>query len=72
MSDITKCVIVDDNYLSIEMTKEFLSEQKGFEIIGEFVNPIKAVPFIQQNDPDLIFLDVQMPGITGIDMLKIF
>ena len=65
-----KCIIIDDEPLAREGIELYIEETDFLTHIGSFENPIKAGPFIQENDVDLIFLDIQMPGMTGIDFLK--
>ena len=65
-----KCIIIDDEKTArMALTK--LCETSGLlEVIGEFENPTLALPFINQNTIDLIFLDIHMPELKGSDFLK--
>ena len=65
-----KCLIIDDEPLAIKLIRNHLSNFKQFEIIAECENAIEASQIIQANHIDLIFLDIQMPSINGIDFLK--
>ena len=67
-----KAVIVDDEELAREKIKRLLNEldQDRIEIRGEAGNGIEAVETIEKIRPDLIFLDVQMPGMNGIEVLR--
>lgn len=66
----TKCLIVDDEPLSIKLIKSHLNNLEDFVIVGEARNAISALNIIENQQIDLIFLDVNMPKITGIDLLK--
>ncbi|HAF28719.1 MAG TPA: DNA-binding response regulator [Bacteroidales bacterium] len=65
-----KCVIIDDEPLARKLIKNHLSHFKQFEIVAECENAIEASFAIQNNQIDLLFLDIQMPEINGIDFLK--
>ncbi|MBC7641182.1 MAG: response regulator, partial [Flavobacterium sp.] len=59
-----KVVIIDDEILSRNLLKEYLSDNDNFTLIAECKNGIEAVGVINAMQPDLIFLDIQMPGKT--------
>lgn len=65
----TTCLIIDDEKLARELLREYLSSYPDIEIIGECSKGSEAVEQIDKLKPDLIFLDVQMPGMTGFDVL---
>ncbi|MCD4832383.1 MAG: LytTR family DNA-binding domain-containing protein [Bacteroidales bacterium] len=65
-----KCLIVDDEPLAIKLIKNHLKHFKQFEIVAECENAIEASQILQNNNIDLLFLDIQMPEINGIDFLK--
>jgi two-component system LytT family response regulator len=65
-----KCIIVDDNKLSREMVKQLVSQVDFLELKGECENPLDAFNFLKKEDVDLVFLDVEMPGMTGIELIK--
>ncbi|MEQ9423937.1 MAG: response regulator transcription factor [Cyclobacteriaceae bacterium] len=65
-----KCIIIDDEPLAIEVIESHVNKVDNLEHVGSFRNAIKAFDFIQQNEVDLIFLDIQMPKLTGIEFLK--
>ncbi len=64
-----KCVIIDDEQLARELLKEYIQNIPEITIIGEAAKGTDAVELIDEAQPDLIFLDVQMPGMTGFDVL---
>ncbi len=65
-----KCVIIDDEPLAVELLEDFVKKVDSLELVTTFNNAIDAVSFINQNNVDLIFLDIQMPHFSGIDFLN--
>lgn len=65
-----KTIIIDDERLAREELKSILSEYTEIEVIDEAQNGDEGIDKIKKLQPDLIFLDVSMPGMTGFDMLK--
>ena len=65
-----KCIIVDDEPLAIEIMESYVSKVDQLKLAGTFRNAVSAFTFLQQNQVDLIFLDIQMPKLSGIDFLK--
>ena len=65
-----KCVIVDDEPLAITVMEGYLKKIPYIEIVGRFDNAIPVYEFLKENDVDLIFLDIEMPNISGVDFLK--
>ncbi|MTH16183.1 LytTR family DNA-binding domain-containing protein [Flavobacterium sp. LC2016-01] len=65
-----KCVIIDDEPLAVELLEDFVKKVDSLELLTTFNNAIDAVSFINQNNVDLIFLDIQMPHFSGIDFLN--
>ncbi len=66
----TRCLIIDDEPLAIKLIKTHLSKLDSFEVAGECSNALKAVEFLKREHIDLMFLDINMPEITGLDFLK--
>ena len=65
-----RTIIIDDERLAREELKKLLKDYHEIEIIDEAKNPEEGIEKIKALKPDLIFLDIQMPKITGIDFLK--
>jgi DNA-binding LytR/AlgR family response regulator len=65
-----KCIIVDDEPLAIEILESYVSKIEQLKLEGTFRNAVSAFTFLQQNPVDLMFLDIQMPKLSGIDFLK--
>ena len=66
----TTCLIIDDEKLARELLREYIEGFPQIEIIGEASKGNEAVEKINKLKPDLIFLDVQMPGMNGFDVLE--
>jgi len=64
------CVVIDDERLAREYIKKYIDKIPQLELIGEFNSPLKAVDLIKSGEVDLMFLDIQMPDITGVEFLK--
>ncbi|QGY43345.1 response regulator [Maribellus comscasis] len=71
MADKLKTVIVEDEELARNLLKSFLKSIDKVEIIGECENGFEGVKVINELKPDLVFLDIQMPKITGFEMLEL-
>jgi two-component system LytT family response regulator len=65
-----RTLIVDDESLARERIRDMLASDPGIEIIAECANGQQAIEVIQQHSPDLVFLDVEMPGIDGFGVLE--
>lgn len=66
-----KAIIIDDEPLARKVVKEYLSAHKTIELVAECGDGFEAVKAIQQHDPQLIFLDIQMPKINGFETLEL-
>ena len=71
MSDKIRTIIIDDEKLAREITKGYLSKHPQINIIAECSNGFDAIKKINEGKPDLIFLDIQMPKISGFEMLEL-
>jgi two-component system LytT family response regulator len=66
-----KVLIIDDEQLARDLLKNYLSRDPRLELVGECSNGFEGVLSIQELKPDLVFLDIQMPKITGFEMLEL-
>ena len=66
----TRVLIVDDEALARDRVRKLLASESDVEVAGECGNGPDAITFIQRERPDLVFLDVQMPEVSGFDVLR--
>lgn len=66
----TKCLVVDDEPLARDLIRSHVEKLDDFEIIAECGDALKAFQALRENQIDLIFMDIQMPQMTGIEFLK--
>lgn len=64
------CIIVDDEPLAIEIVEAYVGKIDQLKLMGTFRNALDAFAFLQQQPVDLIFLDIQMPKLSGLDFIK--
>jgi DNA-binding LytR/AlgR family response regulator len=70
MSNVIRALVVDDEKLARDRLIGFLAKVHGVEVVGQATNGVEAVESIAREKPDLVFLDVQMPGMDGFEVLK--
>ena len=66
----TKCLIVDDEPLARELIRGHVEKLENFEIVAECSDAMRALNVMREKQVDLIFMDIQMPQITGLEFLK--
>ncbi len=64
------CLLVDDEPLAIQLLQKHVQEFDTLQLAGSCTNAVEAMAFLQQYSVDLLFLDIQMPKLTGLEMLK--
>jgi len=67
----TKCIVIDDEPLARDLMRSHISKLENFEIVAECGDAMKALQELRDHKVDLMFMDIQMPQITGIEFLKI-
>ncbi|MCI0751219.1 MAG: LytTR family DNA-binding domain-containing protein [Flammeovirgaceae bacterium] len=70
MAKVT-CIIIEDEKPAQEVLKSYISKTDWLSLASVFEDAIEAMDFLKKNEVDLIFLDIQIPGISGIEFLKI-
>ena len=68
---VFKVVIIDDEKPARDLIKAYLNEFNNIEVLAEGCNGFEGIKLIQQYSPDLIFLDIQMPKVSGLEMLEV-
>lgn len=71
MSEIIRTVIIEDEALARNLLKSYLADNDDIEVIAECENGFEGLKAINELKPDLVFLDVQMPKLTGFEMLEL-
>lgn len=67
MNPIT-CIIVDDEPLAVKLLDSFVAKTPDLELIGSFTDSVEAINAIKEQKPDLLFLDIQMPDLNGMEL----
>ncbi|MFA8433204.1 MAG: LytR/AlgR family response regulator transcription factor [Marinifilaceae bacterium] len=65
-----KCLIVDDEDLAIDVVEEYINRIDYLQLEGKCKSAVEALTILNQKKIDLVFLDIQMPGLTGIQLLR--
>lgn len=65
------CVAIDDEPLALELVSKFISQTSFLKLTGSFSNAIEALSFINKNEVQLIFLDIQMPDLSGMELARV-
>ncbi len=71
MTENLKVIIVDDEYMALEVLEKYITNVPFMTLVGSFRNPIEALDFTHNNTVDAIFLDINMPDLTGLNFAKI-
>lgn len=64
------CVILDDEPLALDVIEKYLSRLEQFTITGKYTDALEAYSAINRNPPDLLFLDIEMPDLTGLELIE--
>ena len=70
MNTDISALIVDDEQLARDLIRLHLSRDNHVDIVGECNNGFEALDLILRKQPDVVFLDIQMPGLTGFEMIE--
>ena len=65
-----KCIAIDDEPLALSVIEDYVKRVPYLELIGAYENPFEALPVINQQTIDIVFIDINMPGLNGIDLVK--
>ncbi len=64
------CIAIDDEPLALELLEDNISKLPYFKLVGSYDSALEAMKAIEEKKPDLIFLDIQMPGLTGLQFIQ--
>lgn len=65
------CIIVDDEYPAREELKYFIKNFSNIKVVNEFDDSVKALEYIENNKPDIVFLDINMPKLDGVTLSRV-
>lgn len=68
--DKLRCVIVDDEPLAVELLAGYARRTPSLELVGTYTDPVEALSEIASSKPDLVFLDIQMPDMNGLELSR--
>ena len=63
-------IAIDDEPLALQLVTGYIEKTPGLNLLGKFDNPLDAMDFIAREDVDLIFIDIQMPDLTGLEFTR--
>lgn len=65
-----RCIAIDDEPLGLELLTDSIGKVPYLQLAGSYSNPLDALTALQQQNIDLVFLDIQMPGLTGLQLIQ--
>ena len=65
-----RCVIVDDEPLAVELMAGYVRKTPSLELVGTYTDPVAALSEIRSTLPDLVFMDIQMPDLNGLELSR--
>ncbi|HVW59171.1 MAG TPA: LytTR family DNA-binding domain-containing protein [Puia sp.] len=67
---MTTCIIVDDEQHAIDVLEHYVKQIPSLQLLASFTNPLQALELLNREKVDLLFLDIQMPEISGLDFIR--
>ena len=68
MNQLISCIIVDDEPLAVKLLESFVTKTPDLRLLGSFTDSVEAINAIKEQKPDLLFLDIQMPDLNGMEL----
>jgi two-component SAPR family response regulator len=70
MSDTIRCIIVDDDRMSLRILQSLVEKTDFLSLTGAYDNALRAARALSEQEVDLLFLDVEMPDMTGLELIQ--
>ncbi|GAA3974695.1 LytTR family DNA-binding domain-containing protein [Pedobacter ginsengiterrae] len=71
MANVLNCMVVDDEPLALSLLSDYIEKTPGLNLISAVSNPLAAISYLKSEAIDLIFLDMQMPELSGLEFLEL-
>lgn len=68
---IIRCIVVDDEPMALQLIADYVQRTPFLRLSGQTTDPMEAIDMVQQGLADLLFLDIQMPELTGLQLMKV-
>ena len=68
MNQLISCIIVDDEPLAVKLLESFVLKTPDLRLLGSFTDSVEAINTVKEQKPDLLFLDIQMPDLNGMEL----
>ena len=62
------CIIVDDEPLAVKLLESFVAKTSDLQLLASFTDSVEAINAVREQQPDLLFLDIQMPDLNGMEL----
>jgi len=69
--DILNCIVIEDQMPAQEILKSFIEQTPRLQLLRAFVSPLEALEILELQDVDILFLDIDLPKLTGIELLRL-
>ena len=68
MNQLLSCIIVDDEPLAVKLLESFVAKTPELQLLASFTDSVEAINAVKEQKPDLLFLDIQMPDLNGMEL----
>lgn len=65
-----RCIIIEDEAPAMQIMQSYVEQALGLELLASFRNPLEAIRFMQNSTVDLLFIDINMPGLNGLEFVR--
>ncbi|AZI20648.1 LytR/AlgR family response regulator transcription factor [Chryseobacterium taklimakanense] len=70
MHKVLKCIVIDDEPIGREIIKDLIRQVPDIELLNSFADPMEAFVYLQKNQVDIVFSDIEMPNLDGVSLLR--